>query len=82
MGAIGFGFFLAPVFPTTFAFLERKTPITGRAAGFLWASGSFGAMVYPWLMGLQMDIDPVGIMMALAVSYGIALILFGWISRN
>ena len=33
IGSLGFGFFLAPVFPTTFAYLERKTPITGTAAG-------------------------------------------------
>lgn len=81
LGAIGFGFFLAPVFPTTFAFLERKTPISGTAAGILWASGSFGAMVYPWVMGIQMaDIGPVSIMVTLAVSYGLSLILFGWVS--
>lgn len=83
IGALGFGFFLAPVFPTTFAFLERKTPITGAAAGVLWASGSFGAMVYPWLMGLQMaQVGPVGIMVTLAASFGVALFLFGWVSRQ
>lgn len=83
IGAFGFGFFLAPVFPTTFAYLERKTPITGTAAGVLWASGSFGAMVYPWVMGLQMaNVGPVSIMLTLAVSFGMALILFGWVSRQ
>jgi len=83
IGSIGFGFFLAPVFPTTFAFLERKTPITGTAAGVLWASGSFGAMVYPWVMGLQMaSTGPVSIMVTLAVSFGLSLVLFGWVSRQ
>ncbi|GAB4422182.1 MAG: MFS transporter [Anaerolineales bacterium] len=83
IGSLGFGFFLAPVFPTTFAYLERKTLITGTAAGVLWASGSFGAMVYPWLMGMQMaDIGPVSIMVTLAVSFGLSLVLFGWISRQ
>jgi len=83
IGSLGFGFFLAPVFPTTFAFLERKTPITGTAAGVLWASGSFGAMVYPWAMGLQMaNTGPVSIMVTLAVSFGLALLLFGWVWRQ
>ncbi len=83
VGALGFGFFLAPVFPTTFAFLERKTPITGTAAGVLWASGSFGAMLYPWLMGWQMGaMGPVSIMVTLASSFGLALVLFGWVSRR
>jgi FHS family Na+ dependent glucose MFS transporter 1 len=83
IGSLGFGFFLAPVFPTTFAFLERKTPITGTAAGVLWASGSFGAMVYPWVMGLQMaNTGPVSIMVTLAVSFGVALVLFSWVWRQ
>lgn len=83
IGSIGFGFFLAPVFPTTFAYIERKTPITGAAAGVLWASGSFGAMVYPWVMGVQMGrIGPVSIMVTLAVSFGTSLLLFGWVSRQ
>jgi FHS family Na+ dependent glucose MFS transporter 1 len=83
IGSLGFGFFLAPVFPTTFAYIERKTPITGTAAGVLWASGSFGAMVYPWVMGLQMaGIGPVSIMVTLAVSFGVSLVLFGWVSRQ
>lgn len=83
IGSLGFGFFLAPVFPTTFAFLERKTPITGTAAGVLWASGSLGAMIYPWVMGLQMaDIGPVSIIITLAVSFGLSLILFGWVTRQ
>ncbi|MGD8403047.1 MAG: MFS transporter [Anaerolineales bacterium] len=83
IGSLGFGFFLAPVFPTTFAYLERKTPITGTAAGVLWASGSFGAMLYPWVMGMQMaDLGPVSIMVTLAISFGAALLLFGWVSRQ
>ena len=82
-GSFGIGFFLAPVFPTTFAFLERKTPITGAAAGVLWASGSFGAMIYPWVMGLQMEhTGPVSIMVTLAVSFAISLFLFRWASRR
>ena len=83
IGSLGFGFFLASIFPTTFAYLERKTPITGTAAGVLWASGSFGAMVYPWVMGLQMaNTGPVSIMVTLAVGFGISLVLFGWVARQ
>ncbi len=83
IGSGGFGFFLAPLFPTTFAFLERKTPITGSAAGVLWASGSFGAMVYPWVMGLQLaQSGPISLMVTLGASFGVSLVLFGWISRQ
>ncbi len=83
IGSFAFGFFLAPVFPTTFAFLERKTPITGAAAGVLWASGSFGAMIYPWVMGMQMGYSgPVSIMVTLAVSFAFSLFLFNWVSKR
>jgi FHS family Na+ dependent glucose MFS transporter 1 len=83
IGSLGFGFFLAPIFPTTFAYLERITPITGSAAGVLWASGSSGAMLFPWVMGLQMaHMWPVTIMVTLAVSFSLALGLFAWISRR
>jgi FHS family Na+ dependent glucose MFS transporter 1 len=83
VGSLSFGIFLAPLFPTTFAFLERKTPITGSAAGVIWASGSFGAMIYPWVMGLQItNMGPVSIMVTLAISFGVSLALFGWISNR
>jgi hypothetical protein len=40
-------------------------------------------MIYPWVMGLQMaNIGPVNIMLTLAVSFGLALVLFGWVSRQ
>lgn len=83
LGAFGFGFALAPVFPTTFAFLERRTPITGSAAGVLWASGSFGAMVFPWVMGIQMETTgPTSLMTTLAASFALALGVFAWLSRR
>ena len=82
-GVLGFGVFLAPIFPTLFAYLERRTPITGSAAGILWASGSSGAMLFPWVMGLQMaHSGPVSIMVTLAASFTLALGMFTWVSRH
>ncbi|GAB4483566.1 MAG: MFS transporter [Anaerolineales bacterium] len=80
-GAFGVGLFLAPLFPTTFAFLEKQASISGSLAGILWASGSFGAMLYPWLIGQQMaQRGSLSLMSILAISFGVALVLFWWIS--
>lgn len=80
-GALGVGVCLAPLFPTTFAFLERRAAITGSFAGILWASGSFGAMLYPWIIGQQMaQRGAYSLMAILAVSFGAAFLLFWWVS--
>lgn len=80
-GALGVGLCLAPLFPTTFAFLERQTKISGPLAGVLWASGSFGGMLYPWIIGQQMaQRGSYSLMLILAVSFGAALALFWWVS--
>ncbi|MFN3310007.1 MAG: MFS transporter, partial [Anaerolineales bacterium] len=81
VGALGVGVCLAPLFPTTFAFMERQAAITGSLAGVLWASGSLGAMLYPWLIGQQMaQRGALSLMAILAISFGAALLLFWWVS--
>ncbi len=81
IGALGFGFCLAPLFPTTFAFLERQAAISGSRAGILWASGSIGAMFYPWLIGQQMaQRGSLSLMLILGISFGAAWLLFWWVS--
>lgn len=50
-GAIGMGFFMAPVFPTTLAWAERRTRITGQVTGIFFVGASAGAMSLPWVIG-------------------------------
>ncbi len=81
VGALGFGFCLAPLFPTTFAFLERHAAVSGSLAGILWASGSLGAMLYPWFIGQQMaQGGSLRLMLILGISFGVAWMLFWWVS--
>lgn len=82
-GAWGVGVCLAPLFPTTFAFLERQAAITGALAGVLWASGSLGAMIYPWLIGQQMaQRGALSLITTLSISFGAAWLLFWWVSGH
>ncbi|PWH15026.1 MAG: hypothetical protein DDG59_11835 [Anaerolineae bacterium] len=82
-GTLGVGLCLAPLFPTTFAFLERRAAISGSLAGFLWASGSLGGMLYPWIIGQQMSQrGAYSLMLILAVSFAVALALFWWASAR
>ena len=50
-GALGLGFFLATIFPTTISFSERRMTISGTVTGMFFVGASLGAMTVPWLIG-------------------------------
>jgi MFS transporter, FHS family, Na+ dependent glucose transporter 1 len=50
-GAVGLGLSLAPIFPTTFSFAERRLTITGQVTGWFLVGASAGGMFLPWLIG-------------------------------
>lgn len=51
LGAIGLGFSMAPIFPTTLSLAERNMPVTGKTTGWFFAGASIGGMTLPWLVG-------------------------------
>lgn len=51
LGTVGMGLSLAAIFPTTFSYVGRKTQLSGKQNGLVWASGSLGAMILPWIIG-------------------------------
>lgn len=53
--AIGLGLFMAAIFPTTFAFAERRMPISGRTTGLFFVGVGTGAMIVPGLVGWLME---------------------------
>ncbi|MCP4400358.1 MAG: MFS transporter [bacterium] len=50
-GALGLGFFLATIFPTTISFSERRMTISGKVTGMFFVGASLGAMTVPWIIG-------------------------------
>src|SRR5262249_32883414 len=50
-GAIGFGFALAPIYPSTFGYAQRIMGLSGRVTAFFLLGSSSGAMFSPWLIG-------------------------------
>lgn len=72
------GLALAPVFPSTFALLLRRSP-PARSAGFLLALSGLGAAFFPWLMG-AVSTHTGSLRLAMAVPAAIipVMLLFVW----
>jgi FHS family Na+ dependent glucose MFS transporter 1 len=48
---IGYGFFMAPIFPTLMTLTERRFSVTGSMTGWLFVGVGFGGMTIPWVVG-------------------------------
>ena len=55
VGTIGFGLFMASIFPTWMAFSGRRVKITGRVSGIFYAATAVGAMTFPLICGWAFD---------------------------
>ena len=55
IGVAGSGFFMSTVFPTTFAFAERRIRINGKITGLFFAAASMGAVLVPYTTGMIME---------------------------
>ncbi len=83
VGTFGVGFFLASIFPSTFAYAERNMKMTGARAGWFWASGSVGAIVFPWASGWLFENNgPIAVMFLLGGGWALALLVFGGLMRH
>jgi FHS family Na+ dependent glucose MFS transporter 1 len=83
LGTVGLGLSIAAIFPTTFTYVRAYTNLSGKQTGLVWASGSFGAMVLPWLVGHGMDLKgPASMMLILTVLWFFALGLFLLMKRT
>lgn len=82
MGTVGLGLSIAAIFPTTFTYVKTRTHISGQQTGLVWASGSFGAMLLPWLIGQGIDIQgPASMIVILLFAWILALGLFLMMNR-
>jgi FHS family Na+ dependent glucose MFS transporter 1 len=77
LGTVGLGLSLAAIFPTTFSYVGRKTQLSGKQNGLVWASGSLGAMILPWIIGRTFEYPgPINMMSILLGMWIVALGLF------
>jgi FHS family Na+ dependent glucose MFS transporter 1 len=77
LGTIGLGLSIASMFPTTFSLAERHLNISGNLTGWLWAFGSAGGILIPWLIGKSIEmVNPAAMMIVLWSGVGLALAVF------
>lgn len=82
IGSVGMGLSIAALFPTTFAFVQSKIQISGKLNGVVWAAGSSGAMILPWLIGQQIDrAGPLAMMTIILAVWIAAFGIFHWMLR-
>ena len=83
VGTAGMGFSLSAIFPTTFSFVQKIHPFPPRQNGVVWASGSTGSIILPFLVGRQIGISgPMSMPVILAVCWVLALILLSYLLRS
>jgi fucose permease len=58
VGALGLGFAMAAIFPTTISLAERFLTLTGSITSWFFVGSSLGGMFLPWLIGQLFE--PVG----------------------
>ncbi len=57
-GTFGVGLFMASLYPISICVMQRRMTLTAAVAGLVFAGGSAGGMVLPWLIGQLFE--PVG----------------------
>lgn len=78
IGALGFGFFNGPIFPTMLAYAERRMTMSGQASRWFFVGTGAGGMFLPWLMGkLFTNAGPVSLMWAVLIDVVAAVGAFG-----
>ena len=55
VGTIGYGLFMASIFPTWMAFADKRIQVNGQITGIFYATAAVGAMSFPWLCGQIYD---------------------------
>ena len=80
MGTFGFGFSIAPIFPTMLTFAGGRMAITGRVTGYFFLGATAGGMFLPWFIGQCFEkIGPQFVLHALLTDMLLAFIVFALI---
>jgi FHS family Na+ dependent glucose MFS transporter 1 len=87
IGVAGAGLFMSSVFPTTLTLVEERIGTTGLRTSWFLVGASFGAMLFPWIIGqLFSFIGPIGLMvvvlLALLAAFGLILVIIRLLNRS
>lgn len=76
LGTIGIGLSTGAIFPTVFAYVQKRCNLSGRLNGIVWAFGSVGAMTSPWAVGqLIASRGPNAMMVTILLIWSLALLI-------
>jgi FHS family Na+ dependent glucose MFS transporter 1 len=82
IGAMGLGFSMASIFPTTLSLAGRRLVITGRVTSWFFVGSSLGGMTLPWTFGQVFDaFGPPAMMLTLLFNLFLALLVFAVLIR-
>jgi fucose permease len=77
MSTFGLGFFMAPIFPTTLAFAQRRIKMSGQVTRWFFVATGAGGMFLPWIIGqLFVPLGPQSSMLIILIDLLIAMAVF------
>lgn len=77
IGTLGMGLSMAALFPSTFTFVQKNMRLSGKLTGMVWASGSTGAMILPYVIGQQIyRMGPASMMLIMLGVWVLAVGIF------
>ena len=83
VGTAGIGLSLSAIFPTTFHFIRKNSPLPEKSYGLVWASGSLGGIFLPWFSGEMFSrTGASSLMVIVLISWAAALGLFLFLHRR
>lgn len=83
VGTAGTGLSLSALFPTTFHYVQSTSFLKTKSFGLVWAFGSLGGMILPWLSGeLFSRLGPLSLLGAGLVGWTTAFVLFSLLYKT
>lgn len=80
VSAFGFGFSIAPIFPTMLTFAGNRMAITGRVTSYFFLGANAGGMFLPWFIGQAFErVGPQFVVQAILATTLLALSVFAMI---
>jgi FHS family Na+ dependent glucose MFS transporter 1 len=79
IGSAALGAFIGPIFPTLISLAEQRMKLSGSMTSLFLVGAGFGAMLFPWLIGLAMRWFGPGAMLP-AISTNAAILVITYLA--